>query len=176
MRTCSRICMYQQSRVSLRTATPLLPTDAIGRFQIGFTTVEAGDFPNGLRCNRQILYIRICHSAHYQISSFPAHWKTGLIKLLFPGIHVLHMNERAVFITIQQTFDPSARLTSNPLPSSSRVNTCGHSGRLVVCFVCDLLPRCRLTWHIINNHKNESAICTLCLKIGSQVGSPLLAF
>lgn len=59
--------------VSLRTATSLMPTDAIGRLQIGFTTVEAGDFPNGLRCNRQIPYIRVCHSALRQISSFPSH-------------------------------------------------------------------------------------------------------
>lgn len=71
-----RISKYQQSCFSLRTAS-LMPTDAIGRLQIGFATVEAGDFPNGLRYNRQIRYIRVCHSAHHQISSFPTHWKTG---------------------------------------------------------------------------------------------------
>lgn len=125
--------------VSLRTATSLMLTDVIGRLQIGFTTVEAGDFPNGLRCNRQILYIRVCHSAHHQISSFPAHRKTGMIKLLFPGIHVLHMNEKAVFISIR-SFNPSARLASSPPPSPSTVNKCGHLGRLVVCFVYNLLP------------------------------------
>lgn len=98
MRTRSRnICVSAEPGFSLRAATSLMPTDAIGGLQIGFTTVEAGDFPNGLRCNRQILYIRVCHSAHHQISSFPAHRETGLIKLLFPRIHVLHMNEKAVY-------------------------------------------------------------------------------
>lgn len=91
------ICVSAEPGFSLRAATSLMPTDAIGGLQIGFTTVEAGDFPNGLRCNRQILYIRVCHSAHHQISSFPAHRETGLIKLLFPRIHVLHMNEKAVY-------------------------------------------------------------------------------
>lgn len=47
---------------------PWCQTDAISRLQISFTTVEAGDFPNGLRCNRQILCIRVCHSEHHQIS------------------------------------------------------------------------------------------------------------
>lgn len=98
VRTRSRnICVSAEPGFSLRAATSLMPTDAIGGLQIGFTTVEAGDFPNGLRCNRQILYIRVCHSAHHQISSFPAHRETGLIKLLFPRIHVLHMNEKAVY-------------------------------------------------------------------------------
>lgn len=59
-----------------------------------------------------------------------------------------------------------------PLLQSTR-NKCEHSSRLVVCFVCNLLPSCQLTWHIINSY---SAICTLCLWIGSEVGWPLLAF
>lgn len=156
-----------------------MPTDAIGGLQIGFTTVEAGDFPNGLRCNRQILYIRVCHSAHHQISSFPAHRETGLIKLLFPRIHVLHMNEKAVFISSRgggRSFNPSARFPFNLPPPRRRLlrlqstpNKCGHSGRLVVYFVSNLLPSWQLTWHIINSYKDESAIRTLCLWIGCEV-------
>lgn len=72
-----------------------MPTDAINKLQIGFTTVEAGDFPNGLRCNGQILYIRICHSAHQQISS-PHAESQGMIKLLFPAIHGPHINKKSV--------------------------------------------------------------------------------
>lgn len=48
-----------------------MPADAIAAFQIGFPAVEAaGDFPNGLRCDRQILWIKVCHSAPHQISLF----------------------------------------------------------------------------------------------------------
>lgn len=116
------ICVSAEPGFSLRAATSLMPTDAIGGLQIGFTTVEAGDFPNGLRCNRQILYIRVCHSAHHQISSFPAHRETGLIKLLFPRIHVLHMNEKAVYflsggegLSIHQL----ASLSTSPPPAAA---------------------------------------------------------
>lgn len=117
------ICVSAEPGFSLRAATSLMPTDAIGGLQIGFTTVEAGDFPNGLRCNRQILYIRVCHSAHHQISSFPAHRETGLIKLLFPRIHVLHMNEKAVYFLSGggRSFNPSARFPFNLPPAASSV-------------------------------------------------------
>lgn len=57
----------------------------------------------------------------------------------------------------------------------STLNKCRQSGHLVVCFVCNLLPSFRITWHIINSYKNESAICTLCLYIGSEVAQALLA-
>lgn len=57
-----------RAHISLRTATSPTPADAISRFQIGFTTVQEGGFPNGLRCKRQILCIRVCHSA---ITKFP---------------------------------------------------------------------------------------------------------
>ncbi len=69
------------------------------------------------------------------------------------------------------------QLTSLPTPAlQSTLNKCGHSGHLVVYFVWNLLPSCWLTWHIINSYKDESAICTLCLWIGSEVAQPLLAF
>lgn len=184
MRTRSRnICVSAEPGFSLRAATSLMPTDAIGGLQIGFTTVEAGDFPNGLRCNRQILYIRVCHSAHHQISSFPAHRETGLIKLLFPRIHVLHMNEKAVYFHSGggRSFNPSARFPFNLPPRrllrlQSTPNKCGHSGRLVVYFVSNLLPSWQLTWHIINSYKDESAIRTLCLWIGCEVAPATARF
>lgn len=177
MRTRSQnICVSAEPGFSLRAATSLMPTDAIGGLQIGFTTVEAGDFPNGLRCNRQILYIRVCHSAHHQISSFPAHRETGLIKLLFPRIHVLHMNEKAVYFHSGggKVFQSISSLPFQPPPRcllrlQSTPNKCGHSGRLVVYFVSNLLPSWQLTWHIINSYKDESAIRTLCLWIGCEV-------
>lgn len=178
MRTRSQnICVSAEPGFSLRAATSLMPTDAIGGLQIGFTTVEAGDFPNGLRCNRQILYIRVCHSAHHQISSFPAHRETGLIKLLFPRIHVLHMNEKAVYFLSGwgKVFQSISSLPFQPPPPrrllrlQSTPNKCGHSGRLVVYFVSNLSPSWQLTWHIINSYKDESAIRTLCLWIGCEV-------
>ena len=182
--TLSEYLRISRARFSLRTATSLMPTDAIGGLQIGFTTVEAGDFPNGLRCNRQILYIRVCHSAHHQISSFAAHGETGLIKLLFPRIHVLHVNEKAVFISTRgKVFQSISSLPFQPPPPThpllrlqSTPNKCGHSGRLVVYFVSNLLPSWQLTWHIINSYKDESAIRTLCLWIGCEVARPPLAF
>ena len=63
--------MYRISSALLpaRPAASLTPADAIGASQIGFHAVEtAGDFPNGLRCDRQILCIKVCHSAPHQIS------------------------------------------------------------------------------------------------------------
>ena len=58
----------------------------------------------------------------------------------------------------------------------STLNELGQSGHLVVYCVCNLLPGCRLTWHIINSYKHESTICSLCQWIGSEVAQPLLAF
>lgn len=63
----------------------------------------------------------------------------------------------------------------HPLLHSS-LNTCGHSSHLVVCYICDQSPSCRLTCHIINSYKDESAICTFCLWIGPEVGWTLVAF
>lgn len=61
-------CVVSALRSSL---WDLTPADAIGAFQIGFPAVEAaGDFPNGLRCDRQILCIKACHSEPHQISLF----------------------------------------------------------------------------------------------------------
>lgn len=57
----------------------------------------------------------------------------------------------------------------------STLNKTGQWGRLVVYFVCNLLPSRRLTWHIINSYKDEKPICTLCLWIGSEAAQPLLA-
>lgn len=55
----------------MRPAVSLAPADAITTFQIGFPTVEAaGDFSNGLRCDRQILCIKVCHSAPHYIAHF----------------------------------------------------------------------------------------------------------
>lgn len=42
-----------------------------------------------------------------------------------------------------------------PFPPQSTLNKRGHRGRLVVCFVCDLLPSCPPTRHIINSYKDE---------------------
>lgn len=93
-----------------------------------------------------------------------------MIKLLFPWIHVLH------YIWIRRLcLFPSGKCLSFPQPAvhptpclrtlHSTLNKNGQRGRLVVYFVCNLLPSRRLTWHIINSYKDERPICTLCLWI-----------
>lgn len=120
-----KISAYQQSCFSLRTATSLMPTDAIGRLQIGFTTVEAGDFPNGLRCNRQILYISAVILHITKFPHFPRTENRGWLSYYSQeSMYYIWMRRLSVFISIRRrSFNPSARLAPNPSPCPSTVNT-----------------------------------------------------
>lgn len=65
------MCCISTALLPVRPTASLTPADAISAFQIGFPAVEAaGDFPNGLRCDRQILCMKVCHSTPHQISLF----------------------------------------------------------------------------------------------------------
>lgn len=68
-----RISAYQQSSLSLRAAISLMLTDVICRLEIGFATVAAEEFLNGLRCNRQILYLKRLSACQSYISAFLLH-------------------------------------------------------------------------------------------------------
>lgn len=79
------MCRISAALLPVRPATSLMPADAIGASQIGFAVVEApGDVPNGLRCDRQILCIRVCHSAPHQISSFCSPLKNAADYIIIP--------------------------------------------------------------------------------------------
>lgn len=107
-RMCFRMCRISTALLPGRPAASLKPADAIGAFQIGFPVVEAaGDFPHGLRCDRQILCIRVCHSAPSQISSIAPNGKMRLIMLSFLRIHVLHTSQR-VFTLVRTSIASQA--------------------------------------------------------------------
>lgn len=118
-----RLSAYQLSGCSVKAGTSPMLTDAISRLQIGFTTAEAEDFPNGLRCNSQILFIRVCHSEHPQTSLFPVHWKIQHDLAIIPkNLCITHVWDGWRYFHPAKVFHSLSSLP-HPWPSPTAVNT-----------------------------------------------------